>query len=296
MAERKPRLKRGVQHPLSAANELPPCLGPKPHVFKPQYAPIKWIERIDGGEYRDGPSGTQGFVFKFEIESREYAIKVVSNCLHLAESLGNFRVTKIKQFKFYDPQPNFEYWSPFLDNSVTSETLALHMDPFYAECRAYGRIHDTQTRGSLKQDIVVPCHGFRFLETHDEDDLINTFGIDLERKAEDVLPARAILKEHAPGESSIDDESADQVLRDIRQLNKAKVYNKDIRVEDFKNAKLLDFGSAWTEPHCILDCLDKAHKRDAKDERVEDLVQFDQMVEDNDIETRAKAMKTKRKK
>ena len=57
--------------------------------------------------------------------------------------------------------------------------MAFHTDPFYAECRAYGRIKDAQTRGTLQRQIAIPCHGFLFLKDHDKQ-LLEERGIDLE--------------------------------------------------------------------------------------------------------------------
>ncbi len=47
--------------------------------------------------------------------------------------------------------------------STPLATVAYHTDPFFAECRAYGRIIEEQKKGTARNDIVVPCHGFLFL-------------------------------------------------------------------------------------------------------------------------------------
>ena len=55
---------------------LPRCAGPKLHAFGGQKAPIEWLERLDGD--RGSQSGAEGCVFKVRIDSRLYALKVVS--------------------------------------------------------------------------------------------------------------------------------------------------------------------------------------------------------------------------
>lgn len=59
----------------SSAKELPPCPGPKLHIFPHHKLPIQWIERLDCD--RDEDSIGEGYVFRAKIGSREYAVKVV---------------------------------------------------------------------------------------------------------------------------------------------------------------------------------------------------------------------------
>lgn len=70
-----PKRKGGHIKPALSAKELPPCEGPKLRVFKYQKARINWLERLDDTEKSE--STTQGFVFKVEIQSQQYALKVV---------------------------------------------------------------------------------------------------------------------------------------------------------------------------------------------------------------------------
>jgi hypothetical protein len=66
-----------------------------------------------------------------------------------------------------------------------------------------------------------------------------------------------------------------------------EIYNRDIRRENFREGKLVDFGSAWTEPHCFM------HSADTKEPgetRLMDLVMFDEMVDLEGIKTKIKAM------
>lgn len=56
---------------------LPPCPGPKLAAFPHQNTEIKWIERLDDFD-QDGGSAAQGCVYKVEINSKVYALKIVS--------------------------------------------------------------------------------------------------------------------------------------------------------------------------------------------------------------------------
>lgn len=62
---------------LMSSTELPPCDGPKLQAFKHRSARIHWGDCISGlgGEGED--IGSQAYVFKVEIKSRTYALKVV---------------------------------------------------------------------------------------------------------------------------------------------------------------------------------------------------------------------------
>ncbi|KAH8665243.1 kinetochore Sim4 complex subunit FTA2-domain-containing protein [Tricladium varicosporioides] len=258
--------------PITSARKLPPCPGPKLHAFQYRNSPIEWYERLD--KDRTNQSGIEGCVFRAKIESRDYAVKV---------------------FKFFDPETTRWYWETLLGSSFPIETVVFHTDPFYAECRAYGRIKEAQIKGKLKQQVAIPCHGFLILKDQDKK-LLQERGIDLgveneflKRTGENGF-VRAIVKDLAPPDPGVDASSLSRILRDIRWLKKHKIYNRDIRVENFRSGKLVDFGSALTEPHCILDDFDKNNKEEARDTRLEDLVMFDDMVIEEGIETGIRAM------
>lgn len=54
------------------ADELPPCEGPKLRAFDSGQTPISWHERLDVD-----PIGSQGYVYRAQIGSQVYAIKIV---------------------------------------------------------------------------------------------------------------------------------------------------------------------------------------------------------------------------
>ena len=120
----------------------------------------------------------------------------------------------------------------------------------------------------------------------EDDDVDNEF---LQRTGGNGL-VRATVKDLAPRDNGVNARSARKILRDIRWLKKLKIYNRDIRVENFKNGQLVDFGSAVTEPHCILSALDKIFEEEAEDTRLEDLVMFEDMIAEEGLETEVRAM------
>lgn len=193
------------------------------------------------------------------------------------------------------------YWEPILPDSASLEEVTYHMDPFYAECRAYGRIKQGRVPGTRKltRDVAVSCHGFLFLKDRDKE-LLKQRGIDLEEQYLDVQAgqidqARAIVKELIPPAigHGITSKNVRYVLSDIRCLKMLKIYNGDVRLENFMGRKLVDFGYAITEPHCILNALDeggKGNKEEARDTRMTDLVMFDDMIAEEGFKTKVKGV------
>lgn len=183
-----------------------------------------------------------------------------------------------------------------VDDSVPLKTVIFHTDPFYAECRAYGRIKQAQGERRLKREVAVPCHGYLFLQERDAQ-LLREKGVDLDDDAVDNQllrvnkeggRVRAIVKEFVPGDAGINtDRSLRKILRDIRSLNKLGIYVRDIRADNFRAGQLVNFGLSHTEPHCVLDSLDEVMTRHY---RVEDLVMFDNMVAEEGLVTNVRAM------
>ncbi|KAI1291663.1 kinetochore Sim4 complex subunit FTA2-domain-containing protein [Xylaria venustula] len=64
--------RRGASQPPA----LPSCRGPRLAPFQHQDARTTWIKRLGGN--RSSESTTQGYVYKVEIKSKIYALKIVS--------------------------------------------------------------------------------------------------------------------------------------------------------------------------------------------------------------------------
>lgn len=121
----------------------------------------------------------------------------------------------------------------------------------------------------------------------EEDCLVDNIKPQTPRATDGLPPVRAIVKELASQDSGVNSKNIGKILKNIKQLNKLEIYNRDIRRENFREGKLVDFGSAWTEPHCFM------HSADTKEPgetRLMDLVMFDEMVDLEGIKTKIKAM------
>lgn len=168
-------------------------------------------------------------------------------------------------------------------------------DPFFAECRAYGQIQDGIKKRKVGSRVAVTCHGFLFLKEEDEK-LLEDRGVDLGLDDVDLdfqqsmvggCRARAIVKDLALGDSGVNQKNIKRILQGIKSLNKLKIYNLDIRADNYRNGQIVDFGSSWTEPHGLLNALDMEA---AQEKKLADLANFDDMVEENDIETDARGL------
>lgn len=192
------------------------------------------------------------------------------------------------QFKFFDPVSTEYFWGPLMGEDTPLDTAAFYTDPFYAECRAYGRIHEAVKRKKLNVDAAVPCHGYLFLQAKDQKFLhdqkvdlgLGMVNLDYQRATFGGCKPRAIVKDIASWDTGVNSNSLGKLLRNLTKLNKQGVYNMDIRRDNYRDGKIVDFGSSWTEPHSLLDA---CNGRQAYASRVADRAMFDQMVRDENI-------------
>ncbi|XP_044719667.1 kinetochore sim4 complex subunit FTA2 domain-containing protein [Hirsutella rhossiliensis] len=131
---------------MDVQDGLPPCHGPKLHPSALANASITWKDMLDDySEPYSGHSEIMAHVFKVEIESKHYALKV---------------------FMPYDISYDYhQFYTAGI--RCTEEELEWHVMPFYSECRAYGRIKQAQDRRLLPHQVAVPCHGYIRLEEKD---------------------------------------------------------------------------------------------------------------------------------
>jgi hypothetical protein len=185
------------------------------------------------------------------------------------------------------------------------KTAIFYTDPFYAECRAYGRIEDGRVdRHSrsprVRQQTAVRCHGYLLLDDRSERWLLGK-GHDLDsdllddddvRKAlEGDTRVRAIVKHLDKRPSLLHAGNIGRAWTSVRLLNESlKIYNMDIKADNFIGFRLVDFGSSWTEPHELLRYLDETRKNIAKDKRGRDAQNFDDMIEEEQIPTRLRVV------
>jgi hypothetical protein len=143
-----------------------------------------------------------------------------------------------------------------LDDLVPLSDAIFHVDPFYAKCHAYGRIKEAQGNGKGKQDLAVLCYRYLFLQERDTQ-ILREKGVNLDEDLVDKLlqvngrdtRVRAIAKDFVPGDTGVNAGSLHGILRDIRALNEFGIYVCDVRTDNFKAGKYVDFGLSLTEPH-----------------------------------------------
>lgn len=178
--------------------------------------------------------------------------------------------------------------------------MAQHTDPFFAECRAYGRIQEGHGDSRLKKAISVPCHGYLLLEKQDRD-ILEDYGLNFSTAYDIYIddlnpsqeagqqPIRAIVKDFDASGPGISQTNIKTTLQNIRKLNGLQIYTKDIHIDNFIDGKFVDFGAAWTEPHCYIN--DTLDAQEACDAKYSDLVMFDEMVQKQGFITSARGMR-----
>ncbi|KAI1427510.1 kinetochore Sim4 complex subunit FTA2-domain-containing protein [Xylaria sp. FL1777] len=266
-------VKRG--RPLKKRNEVgnltsPLSLCPPPaiHPFKDQDASIEWGERLN--YIPESDSQIKSFVFKVKINSEPYVLKV---------------------FKFSDPLIPKAFWNDRLGENYPVEKVMAYTDPFYAECRAYGRIKEAVDKGEVREKIAVNCHGYLFLGADDQRWLEDQ-GIYLgtERLNDELLPIiagagkpRALVKDFEIAGPELNKQTPQQIRKIFRRvwlLNQLGIYNRDVRAENFRNGWLVDFDTAYTLPHDIYNILPPF---EAEETKAEDAVMFEDMLEEEGI-------------
>ncbi|KAI0537761.1 kinetochore Sim4 complex subunit FTA2-domain-containing protein [Xylaria digitata] len=270
---RPPKERNKIERPFSP---LLPCPPPVIHPFKDQGAPIEWGERLDAIA-GDG-SETNSFVFKVKLNSEPYVLKVV--------------------FKFFDPRTEWFCWSQLGEEYPLEKAIA-YTDPFYAECRAYGRIQEAADKGEIRGKIATKCHGYIFLDAEARRWLEDQ-GIDLgtEILNNELMPIvggarqpRAIVKDFETAGPNLNKQTPQQIrksFRSVRPLNKLGIYNRDVRADNFRNGWLVDFDTSYTLPHDIYSSLPPF---EARETQLEDAVHFEDMLEEAGINMKFLATK-----
>lgn len=103
----------------------------------------------------------------------------------------------IPQFKFYDEEEHDAGLYDYQKELVSLDMLRAHADPFYNECRAYGRLREAGLDGK----VAVRCHGYTTLPPAMESELEERFDVtewerdDYDKPVEQRAAFRAIVKD-----------------------------------------------------------------------------------------------------
>ncbi|KAI0426287.1 kinetochore Sim4 complex subunit FTA2-domain-containing protein [Xylaria sp. FL1042] len=227
---------------------------------------IRFLEKIrDGGD---------SWVWKVDIDGSVYALKMF----------------KPKTEDFINPM----HRQKFQKLGIVDEAAIFNaLDPFANECRAYGRLKETK-----KTHIAVACYGYILLATETKDVLDDADFKKLEwvecRDEEHDAQAskpkarriRALVKEYIETESSFSSGMIRKMLRNLKLLHKYGIVQRDIRQDNYREGKLVDFSAALTVPHFLLDKeLGYNNLEEIYDYEVDDGYAFDNMIDDWSAET-----------
>jgi len=166
-----------------------------------------------------------------------------------------------------------------------------HSDPFYNECRAYGRL----VHKSLNGKVAVRCHGYMAIPAEREEELKRNFNVDnWNRPADEYAkaphrrqPFRAIIKDLITADTSLTGKVVKKILKDLKRMRKVGVYPMDVQARNYRNGMLLDFSVALTEPHYLF--VIKASWR-VRFHKRSDLVAWQTLVRDQGVVTWERAV------
>lgn len=155
------------------------------------------------------------------------------------------------QFKFYDVGYATIGISDEDIHQVSIETIRFHSDPFYNECRAYGRLIDCGINGK----VAVRCHGYLDIPAAREKELAQRFDVyKWERHTDsEELPLRAIVKDLVQDHNPLDERVLGRMRKDLLKMRKLGVHPQDIYLRNYGGGLLLDFSIAITKPHFVFE-------------------------------------------
>lgn len=152
----------------------------------------------------------------------------------------------------------------FREDAQIMNIFAEYSEPFYCECRAYGRLKETG-----REDLTVKSFGYIFLNEEHERIMMKQFGnhslyfngsMDNESsdewnrcrfvgKDERAPPIRGIVKELGQGTENLTTPLAKSLLKDIKEFQRLGIISLDVALRQVINGKLSDFSQAITIPH-----------------------------------------------
>ncbi|KAH8198654.1 hypothetical protein TruAng_007195 [Truncatella angustata] len=153
--------------------------------------------------------------------------------------------------------PKFNFFSleeirpfvPFGEHLLRNKDKIIRdqLDPFFAECRAFGRLVEE----GRDDELAVRYYGYTLLPETVERQIQRQFGItDWNRGDEDEeQPLRAIVKGYIRYKTPFNRKPFAVMRKKIEELNDLGIYNMDIRKENYLGGRLFDFSIAITAPH-----------------------------------------------
>ncbi|KAL9128407.1 MAG: hypothetical protein Q9217_002898 [Psora testacea] len=249
---------------------LPKCKGPKLHPFQDRTAVIDFVRLISDQGPSDTSEGGHAHVFEVSILSKTYALKM---------------------FKFYDDEDDRAALIGEERDLIPVEILRAHRDPFFNECRAYGRLVEKNLNGK----VAVRCYGYVTVPAEWEEELRRKFEVDNWNRPHSEYakaptrrqPFRAILKDLVTKDVPFTEKVVRKMLKDLKRIRGVGVYPMDIVARNYRGGLLLDFSAALTEPHYLFVIKPRwrvrVYKRD-------DLISWQSLVKDEGVDTWERAV------
>ena len=140
---------------------------------------------------------------------------------------------------------------------IPIETIRFQADPFYNECRAYGRLIECDVNGK----VAVRCHGHMAISAAREEELARRFEVYAWDRPEDDSklsvpkrqPFRAIVKDLMEDDRPLNEKNLIRMRKDLLKMHKMGVYPQDVRERNYRGGLLLDFSIAITKPHWVFE-------------------------------------------
>ncbi|KAJ8124633.1 hypothetical protein O1611_g9008 [Lasiodiplodia mahajangana] len=227
--------------------------GPKLKAFEGDIESVQFEELLGSDDEQSSGEVRHGLVFKVSIEGKTFALKI---------------------FNFFSLG---EIWPDTFgrDHLLTENVVRHQLDPFYAECRAFGLLVEK----NKDDELAVRCHGYVFLSKAIEHQIERQFGIrGWNRKADDEgSQLRAIVKDYIRWKTLCHRTTFAVMRERLQKMNKLGVYNMDIREDNYLGGRLFDFSIAITFPHISL-WPRLCSAEEIIDDQEDDIACFDSMV------------------
>ncbi|CEJ82687.1 hypothetical protein VHEMI02735 [[Torrubiella] hemipterigena] len=198
---------------------------PLPWYHGPKLAPFQFRDTANAHIeiYERLGSGLHSTVYRAQIEGKMYALKI-------------FCFWRIREL--VDP-------TLLTERPANVQDLIYESHPFYAECRAYGRLKETGNEG-----LALPCHGYVVIPKAQEEELDPYGTVFHRRETNKHDPLYAIVKDLLPIDSppfSFRDIPA--MRRNVLKINNLGIVIYDLRAGNYMNGVLIDLSQANTVPH-----------------------------------------------
>ena len=178
------------------------------------------------------------------------------------------------------------------EESMSDDLLQAYMDPFYNECRAYGRLEEANLNGK----VAVRCHGYMTFPAEHEEELGHKFNVsDWNRPSDEYdkivsqrQPLRAIIKDLVRKDVPLTGKVADKILRDMKKMRRCGIYVGEVYPRNYMAGLLVDMSVAKTEPYYLFYLRPGFQTEIIK---MSDLYAWEDMRTENGLEIRLRAVR-----